>query len=70
MLVVTLSIPQTTSELWLDFVLVSHCSYSYNSQDETSEQFIGEWMEKRGNRDQIVLATKASLLKLNRLGGC
>ncbi|KAH8101113.1 Aldo/keto reductase [Cristinia sonorae] len=27
-------------------------------QDETSELFIGEWMEKRGARDQIVLATK------------
>ncbi|KAI0789617.1 aryl-alcohol dehydrogenase [Abortiporus biennis] len=29
-----------------------------NYQDETSEQFIGEWMEERGIRDQIVLATK------------
>ncbi|KAE9397888.1 Aldo/keto reductase [Gymnopus androsaceus JB14] len=29
-----------------------------NYQDETSEQFLGEWMEKRGIRDQIVLATK------------
>ena len=28
------------------------------SQDETSEEFIGEWMEQRGIRDQIVLATK------------
>lgn len=28
------------------------------SQDETSEEFLGEWMESRGNRDQIVLATK------------
>ncbi|KAF7790639.1 hypothetical protein EIP86_001595 [Pleurotus ostreatoroseus] len=27
-------------------------------QDETSEEFIGEWMEQRGIRDQIVLATK------------
>jgi hypothetical protein len=32
------------------------------SQDETSELFIGEWMEQRGIRDQIVLATKASSL--------
>ena len=31
-----------------------------NSQDETSELFIGEWMEQRGIRDQIVLATKVS----------
>ncbi|KAH8102174.1 aryl-alcohol dehydrogenase [Cristinia sonorae] len=27
-------------------------------QDGTSEEFIGEWMEKRGIRDQIFLATK------------
>ncbi|KAF7790603.1 hypothetical protein EIP86_001559 [Pleurotus ostreatoroseus] len=27
-------------------------------QDETSELFIGEWMEKRGIRDQLVIATK------------
>ena len=31
-----------------------------NSQDGSSEEFIGEWMEKRGNREQIVLATKVS----------
>lgn len=30
----------------------------YSSQDETSEIFIGEWIEKRGVREQIVLATK------------
>ena len=30
-------------------------------QDETSEQFIGEWMEQRGVRDQMVIATKVSL---------
>ncbi|KAH9947747.1 aryl-alcohol dehydrogenase [Amylocystis lapponica] len=29
-----------------------------NYQEETSEMFIGEWMEARGVRDQIVLATK------------
>ncbi|CAL1709969.1 unnamed protein product [Somion occarium] len=29
-----------------------------NYQDETSEQFLGEWMEARGIRDQIVIATK------------
>ena len=33
-----------------------------NSQNETSEEFIGEWMEQRGIRDQIVLATKASYI--------
>ena len=27
-------------------------------QDETSEAFIGEWMEVRGVRDQMVIATK------------
>ncbi|KAF9064584.1 NADP-dependent oxidoreductase domain-containing protein [Rhodocollybia butyracea] len=27
-------------------------------QDESSEEFIGEWMEKRGIRDQLVVATK------------
>ncbi|OCH94635.1 Aldo/keto reductase [Obba rivulosa] len=31
---------------------------SNNYQDESSEEFIGEWMEKRGNRDQMVIATK------------
>ncbi|KAI0289339.1 Aldo/keto reductase [Russula brevipes] len=31
-----------------------------NYQDETSEAFIGEWAEKRGIRDQLVIATKAS----------
>ncbi|KAF7291809.1 Aldo-ket-red domain-containing protein [Mycena chlorophos] len=29
-------------------------------QDETSEAFIGEWMETRGIRDQLVVATKYS----------
>ena len=32
-----------------------------DSQEQTSEMFIGEWMEERGNRDQIVLATKVRL---------
>lgn len=32
-----------------------------NYQDGDSEEYIGEWMEKRGIRDQIVLATKFSL---------
>ncbi|EIW56680.1 aryl-alcohol dehydrogenase [Trametes versicolor FP-101664 SS1] len=31
-----------------------------NYQDETSEEFLGEWMETRGIRDQIVIATKYS----------
>ena len=29
-----------------------------NYQNEDSETWLGEWMEKRGVRDQIVLATK------------
>jgi aryl-alcohol dehydrogenase-like predicted oxidoreductase len=29
-----------------------------NYQDETSEAFIGEWVENRGIRDQLVIATK------------
>jgi aryl-alcohol dehydrogenase-like predicted oxidoreductase len=29
-----------------------------NYQNEQSEAWLGEWMQKRGNRDQIVLATK------------
>ncbi|KAK7053752.1 putative aryl-alcohol dehydrogenase [Favolaschia claudopus] len=31
-----------------------------NYQDETSEKIIGEWAEKRGIRDQLVIATKYS----------
>ena len=33
---------------------------SSNYQFQQSEQWIGEWMEKRGNRDQMVIATKFS----------
>lgn len=32
------------------------------SQDETSEEFIGEWAETRGIRDQLVIATKVRSL--------
>ncbi|KAF5385564.1 hypothetical protein D9757_006790 [Collybiopsis confluens] len=32
-----------------------------NYQGESSEQFIGEWMEKRGIRDEIVIATKYTI---------
>jgi len=31
---------------------------SINSQYGTSEELIGEWMELRGNRDQMVIVTK------------
>jgi aryl-alcohol dehydrogenase-like predicted oxidoreductase len=30
------------------------------SQDENSEAIIGEWMDIRGNRDQMVIATKVN----------
>jgi len=33
---------------------------SNNYQDQQSEIWIGEWMKQRGNRDEIVLATKYS----------
>ncbi|KAK7460370.1 hypothetical protein VKT23_009093 [Stygiomarasmius scandens] len=32
-----------------------------NYQDEQSEIWLGEWMEKRGNRDQLVISTKYSM---------
>ena len=39
----------------------------HTSQDESSEEFIGEWMEERGLRDQMVIATKVpSSLPLSR----
>jgi aryl-alcohol dehydrogenase-like predicted oxidoreductase len=31
---------------------------SNNYQNEESESWIGEWMEKRGNRDEMIVATK------------
>ena len=30
-------------------------------QNEESEQWMGEWMEKRGNRDSLVIATKYTM---------
>ena len=36
-------------------------------QDESSEEFIGEWMEQRGNRDQMIIATKARLSTSSRI---
>ena len=32
-----------------------------NYQDGTSEMFIGEWLEERGIRDQMVIATKVCI---------
>ncbi|OSD07281.1 aryl-alcohol dehydrogenase [Trametes coccinea BRFM310] len=38
-----------------------------NYQNETSEKFIGEWMEERGVRDQMVIATKyTTIYKVGR----
>jgi len=37
-----------------------------NYQDEQSEMIVGEWMEKRGIRDDIVLATKFTTFFPNR----
>jgi aryl-alcohol dehydrogenase-like predicted oxidoreductase len=39
------------------------------SQDESSETFIGEWAEKRGIRDQLVIATKVLLASSTYFGG-
>ncbi len=36
-------------------------------QDETSEEFIGEWMDQRGIRDQMVIATKVCMSLYNTL---
>lgn len=50
-----------TSELKYVSLLASKEAHALVcSQDETSEQFIGEWAEKRGIRDQLVIATKVS----------
>lgn len=38
--------------------LTRHSANNYQSED--SEKWLGEWLEKRGVRDQIVLATKYS----------
>ena len=35
-----------------------------NYQDESSEEFLGEWMEARGVRDQMVVATKVRMVRL------
>ena len=38
-----------------------------NYQDGTSEMFIGEWMEARGIRDQMVIATKVHTTAFDRV---
>ncbi|KAK4684989.1 hypothetical protein P7C73_g5171, partial [Tremellales sp. Uapishka_1] len=40
-----------------------------NYQDEQSEHIVGDWMAKRQNRDEIVLATKYTTFALNKKEG-
>ncbi|TAQ91672.1 hypothetical protein B7494_g66 [Chlorociboria aeruginascens] len=52
---------QKTSEAILDHFYEAGGNFidtSNNYQAEQSEQWIGEWVKKRGNRDQLILATK------------
>lgn len=38
-------------------ITVLTCPIIY-SQSESSEEFLGEWIEQRGIRDEIIIATK------------
>jgi hypothetical protein len=38
--------------------LIHSYFFLFYSQDGASEEFVGEWAEKRGIRDQLVIATK------------
>ncbi|KAF7560534.1 hypothetical protein G7046_g3626 [Stylonectria norvegica] len=52
---------QSTTEGILDFFYEQVSNFidtANNYQFMESEQWIGEWMKKRGNRDQMVIATK------------
>ncbi|KAH8589434.1 NADP-dependent oxidoreductase domain-containing protein [Bisporella sp. PMI_857] len=52
---------QKTSEQILDYFYDAGGNFidtSNNYQNEESEKWIGEWMKKRGNRNEIVVATK------------
>ena len=52
---------QKTTEEILDFFYESGGNFidtANNYQKEESETWIGEWMKKRGVRDQMVIATK------------
>lgn len=40
---------------------IAHVLLYSNYQDGQSEQYIGEWMQKRQNRDEMVIATSMSL---------
>ncbi|RYP62204.1 hypothetical protein DL771_009836 [Monosporascus sp. 5C6A] len=55
------SCDQKTTEDILDYFYSQGGNFidtSNNYQREESETWIGEWMKKRGNRDQMVIATK------------
>jgi aryl-alcohol dehydrogenase-like predicted oxidoreductase len=57
------SCDQQTTESILDYFVSQGGNFidtANNYQGEESEQWIGEWMKKRGNRDQMVIATKYS----------
>ncbi|KAH6676695.1 NADP-dependent oxidoreductase domain-containing protein [Halenospora varia] len=52
---------QKTTEEILDYFYEAGGNFidtANNYQDEESEKWIGEWMKKRNNRDQMVIATK------------
>ncbi|KAL8348190.1 hypothetical protein RB598_001482 [Gaeumannomyces tritici] len=52
---------QDQTEKILDFFYAQVCNFidtANNYQFEQSEVWIGEWMQKRGNREQMVIATK------------
>ncbi|KAK3390986.1 norsolorinic acid reductase [Podospora didyma] len=55
---------QATTENILDFFYENGGNFidtANNYQCEESETWIGEWMKKRGNRDQMVIATKFTI---------
>jgi len=52
---------QETSESILDYFYENGGNFidtANNYQGEQSEKWIGEWMKKRGNRDEMIIATK------------
>lgn len=58
-LLLFLPLRQSCSVKWLDVLLIwVPSSRANNYQSEESEKLIGDWMEKKGNRDQMVIATK------------
>ena len=62
MLVVISLIRRATSKHQSIMPKNSRVTKLVHSQDGSSEEVIGEWMEARGNRDQIILSTKVLAL--------